>query len=246
MIIQTYEIQTLEEAMRCIELGVDHIGSVMLTPDGKDADELKEVMAYVGFAGKRSSLIPLFDDREAICEVIDSHRPHILHLCNDILGQEIEGHLRLQNYIKDRFPYTLIMRTIPIPVKVRMIEPFLELLKSFAPCSDMYLLDTWVQDPPVSHYVGITGINCDWEAASFLVRESPLPCILAGGLGPHNVYEAIKKVRPQGVDTCSLTNQQATDGSIIRFKKDFDRLAAFVYEARKAFEELQWRPVDND
>ncbi|MBN1940309.1 MAG: N-(5'-phosphoribosyl)anthranilate isomerase, partial [Candidatus Aminicenantes bacterium] len=60
--------------------------------------------------------------------------------------------------------------------------------------------------------------------------------ILAGGLSPENVYEAAMKVRPAGVDSCTLTNAVDLEGKPIRFKKDFAKVAAFVAESRRAEE----------
>lgn len=50
---------------------------------------------------------------------------------------------------------------------------------------------------------GGTGRKLDWDAASAFVRASRLPVVLAGGLTPENVGEAIQTVRPYGVDVSS-------------------------------------------
>lgn len=57
------------------------------------------------------------------------------------------------------------------------------------------LLDTKVQERP-----GGSGRSFNWDLAQ-VIREVPL--ILAGGLNPHNVREAIRRVRPFGVDVSS-------------------------------------------
>ncbi len=46
-----------------------------------------------------------------------------------------------------------------------------------------------------------SGVTADWEAARSLARHSRL--VLAGGLDPHNVGEAVRAVRPFGVDVSS-------------------------------------------
>jgi len=74
---------------------------------------------------------------------------------------------------------------------------------------------------------GGTGIQFPWEVASKAKEERDF--ILAGGLNPSNVGEAIKKVRPVGVDVCS--GVEATSG-----KKDLSRMIDFVKEVRKADE----------
>jgi len=51
--------------------------------------------------------------------------------------------------------------------------------------------------------LGGTGRTHDWAISAEFVRRSPLPVFLAGGLNPANVAEAIRLVRPYGVDLCS-------------------------------------------
>lgn len=63
---------------------------------------------------------------------------------------------------------------------------------------DRYLLDSY--DPKT---VGGTGKTCDWNQARDLVRASDAPILLAGGLTPENVAEAIRTVKPWGVDVSS-------------------------------------------
>ena len=50
---------------------------------------------------------------------------------------------------------------------------------------------------------GGTGLTHDWNKSAEIVRNSKLPVVLAGGLNPNNVKEAIKIVKPYGVDTNS-------------------------------------------
>lgn len=50
---------------------------------------------------------------------------------------------------------------------------------------------------------GGSGKTIDWEAAAAFVRETRMPVILAGGLTPRNVAEAISIVHPYAVDVSS-------------------------------------------
>lgn len=72
---------------------------------------------------------------------------------------------------------------------------------------------------------GGTGTQADWK----LVHEIAVryPIVLAGGLTPENVAEAIRRVDPIGVDTSSGTE---TDGV-----KDPAKMTAFVSNARAEF-----------
>ena len=61
MIIQIYEIQTPEEAETIIDLGVDHIGSVILSEAEWKIPGLKETLDFIRSTSAKSSLIPLFN-----------------------------------------------------------------------------------------------------------------------------------------------------------------------------------------
>jgi phosphoribosylanthranilate isomerase len=76
--------------------------------------------------------------------------------------------------------------------------------------------------------LGGTGRRLDPALAARLVAGWAKPAILAGGLGPDNVAEAIEAVRPAGVDACSGT--EARPGV-----KDPARLRDYVQAARTAF-----------
>jgi phosphoribosylanthranilate isomerase len=51
--------------------------------------------------------------------------------------------------------------------------------------------------------LGGTGRTHNWEISRNIVEEVNIPVFLAGGLNPENVLEAIKAVRPYGLDICS-------------------------------------------
>jgi len=75
---------------------------------------------------------------------------------------------------------------------------------------------------------GGSGRTFPWELARRFVEDNrKLQVILAGGLTPENVTEAIKTVRPFGVDV--TTGVEASAG-----RKDRDRLRAFIRSARAA------------
>jgi phosphoribosylanthranilate isomerase len=51
--------------------------------------------------------------------------------------------------------------------------------------------------------LGGTGLTHNWEISREIVKAVDIPVFLAGGLHPGNVREAIKAVKPFGVDVCS-------------------------------------------
>jgi len=245
MIVQIYEIQSPQEAEKCIELGVDHIGSVILSQDGWRVRVLREVTRITARTEIKNSLIPLFQDSDTIYRAIDYYRPDYMHFCESLTdndGKEVELNrfFQFQLNMKEKFPEIGIMRSIPIPEEGSSLDlPTLDIARVLEPVTDIFLTDTWLGEEPVRGYIGITGKKADLEIARELVLQSKTPVILAGGLSPGNVYDALIKVLPVGGDSCTHTNMVDEEGNPIRFKKDFRKVEKFVKEVRRAEERIE-------
>lgn len=94
----------------------------------------------------------------------------------------------------------------------------LPLLDAFALAGAIVMLDT----PAGNGSYGGTGHTGDWRLAAEAARHWPI--ILAGGLRPDNLAEALAVVTPRGVDVSSGVE---TDGV-----KDIAKIAAFLCAAR--------------
>jgi len=238
MIVQIYEIQTPQEAEKCIEQGVDHLGSVILNRDEWRLPLLRETVRLTEGSQCKSSMIPLFRDLEITFRALDYYRPDYIHFCDaltDVNGKisEMEKFVEFQETVNRKFPEIGIIRSIPIPREgIAPDFPSLEIARTFAPISDLFLTDTWKEDAPVEGFIGITGETVDPKVAQELVRQSPIPVILAGGLSPLNVHDALMAVRAAGADSCTLTNRVDPSGSPIRFEKDFNKVSDFVKGVR--------------
>ena len=243
MIVQIYEIQTPEEAIALLHMGVQHIGSVALPTLTKRDPILYQTIQLVHNYGAKSSLIPLFSEPDRIFQLMEDYSPDIIHFCENILTlDKLDPIVRFQKKVKQNFPKIQIQRAIPIPVSGKgKIEKVLKIAKELEDVSDYFLTDT-VLEPnessglmdtqSVSGFVGITGQVCDWEIARSLVQQSKIPVIIAGGLSPQNVKDAIEKIKPAGVDSCSATNQLDDHGKPIRFKKDMNKVGEFIKNAK--------------
>jgi len=83
-----------------------------------------------------------------------------------------------------------------------------------------FLLDAW---SPIAR--GGTGQTFNWDIAASAAADRKI--ILAGGLSCDNISDAIKKVRPYGVDVSS--GVEAAPG-----KKDAVKITEFIRKAREA------------
>lgn len=261
IIIQIYEVQDPGEAEKLIELGVDHIGSVILDRNNWRDPAIREVVRLTAGTSAKSSLIPLFSEADEVLRVLDYYEPDIIHFCEHIpasngkraeIYKYIQDYIVLQENIRNRYPGMQIMRSLPLPRPVTATATISTaairigigaLVDAFGPVSDFFMTDTVLgtqggagddTEQPVEGFVGITGETCDWDVAAWLVNISPLPVILAGGLSPENTFDAIARVRPSGVDSCTRTNVLDPQGLPVRFHKDFKRVKRLIEETRRA------------
>ena len=79
-------------------------------------------------------------------------------------------------------------------------------------------------DASVKGVYGGSGVTADWNGAAELAKKYPL--LLAGGLTPENVAEAVSRVKPWGVDVAS--GVESTVG-----EKDAGKMVEFVKKVRE-------------
>ena len=86
--------------------------------------------------------------------------------------------------------------------------------------TDSWLLDAYAADKP-----GGTGERFNWDLA-IKAQKLGRPIFLAGGLTPENVGDAVRRVRPYGVDVSS--GVEAAPG-----RKDHAKVKAFIHAAKR-------------
>ena len=114
--------------------------------------------------------------------------------------------------LKDMVPQRIVAT---VPARSGMLDR----ARRLAEVADALLIDSFAAGK-----LGGTGTVHDWNLSADLVREIDLPIILAGGLGPENVADAIEAVRPYAVDVSSGVE---TDGA-----KDPEKIMAFLKEVK--------------
>ena len=104
-------------------------------------------------------------------------------------------------------------------IRVKSLES-LEPLKSYQNLVSAFLLDTYAP-----HMPGGTGQVFNWDIA--IEAKNFGRVILAGGLTPENISEAIRMVKPYAVDVSSGVE-------LVKGKKDHQKMRLFIERARSA------------
>jgi phosphoribosylanthranilate isomerase len=216
--VQIYGITTTEDATDVDRLGPDSIGVVLDegidTWDSVDADIAHRIVSAVTRA--RIVALSLSTDPDRALATARVLGPDILHLAR-------ADHMETAalERIRASVAPTQLMLTVPIhgPDSVSLAHRLAEF-------GDYLLLDT---KHPETGTVGATGHTHDWAISAAIVGGLDSPVILAGGLGPQNVKDAISAVKPFGVDSETRTSRDAD-----RRRKDMARVEAFIDLARGA------------
>lgn len=150
--------------------------------------------------------------------------PVLLHVPGSALPQDAALRLR-PDFLQTRHRPSPTLATALAEEGVALIESRLAMESEIPPppWGHVLLLDT-----PSPDAEGGSGRPFDWALAT----TAPRPFVLAGGLGPQNVAEAIAAARPAGVDAASRL--ESSPGA-----KDAARIRAFCTAARAAFEEIR-------
>lgn len=216
MLVQIYEIGSAEEARAVAAAGVDHVGVLVgrgAFPRERGAAAARAIFAALPARVRRVAL-SLSPDLGEIAHVIEQAGPDIIHLgaAAERFGAEMSAE------VKRGYPGVRLMRSIPV-----VNEASIAFAKAHEGIADFLLLDSHA---PGDAQIGALGRTHDWALSRRIVQTVAIPAILAGGLGPDNVREAIRAVGPAGVDSKTKTDRAGTHA------KDLEKVRAFVEGAR--------------
>ena len=217
-LIQVAGIRDRAEAELLQECGVRYLGFPLRLPvnradltEPEAADIIRSLQPPA-----RGVLITYLNEAGAITDFCRTLGARTVQLHGDIASAELER-------LRELDPALTIIKSLVVG---RHPASVLERLAvELAPLVDGFITDTYAPETGAS---GATGRTHDWAVSRRLVQLSPKPVILAGGLTPANVRQAIATVRPAGVDV--HTGVEDASGG-----KDRGKVLAFVEEARAGF-----------
>jgi phosphoribosylanthranilate isomerase len=221
-LIQIAGVIDRAEADLLVDSGVPYLGFPLRLPVHRE-DLSEEAAARIirrlpaGFLGVLITYLDRAQDVIGLCRFLGAR---VVQLHGDVEAAELK---RLKELDSDLFLIkSLVIGLHPMADLRRVIE-------WSAPYVDAYITDTF---DPATGASGATGRTHDWRLSRELVELSPRPVILAGGLTPDNVREAIMAVRPAGVD--AHTGVEDATG-----RKDRAKVERFLAEARDALREAR-------
>jgi phosphoribosylanthranilate isomerase len=216
--VQVAGVRNLEEGRMMRAGGVDLLGFPLRLPvHAADLSEHEARDVIAGLGPESCVLITYEEDPGNLVDFCRFLNVGIVQLHADVPPDTLAR-------IRALSPLAIIKSYV---VGRESVDPA-EFVRAYAGVCDAFITDTF---DPATGASGATGRVHDWAVSADLVRRSPLPVILAGGLNPGNVRRAILETRPAAVD--AHTGVEAPDGS-----KDPELVRAFVREARAGFAAL--------
>lgn len=195
-------LTSAEDATTALELGADYVGFVLYphSPRGIFPEHFFEIVQKIG------------NFQKVIAVLVNPSRQEVEKLLGAIPVRAIQLH-GTENPAE--------FGSLPVPVwrALRLRD------KVWDPAPEGWPAERYVLDAFRPGCWGGTGTVADWAAAAQLATRRPI--MLAGGLTPENVAEAVRTVRPLGVDVSS--GVETAPG-----KKDIAKLSRFILNARAA------------
>lgn len=223
MKVQIYTLQSVEEALEVSSTGVQHIGitpSYIGLPGEISYEVAKSICNEVTEVTKVA--LSVSSDLDEIVDMVMYVNPDILHLCGEPGEVNVKDIISLRNKLQN------YERNIPIMQAISVEDnSAIEFAKEYENVCEYFILDT---STTLVQGVGASGKVHDWNISKSIVDTVKIPVILAGGLSPDNVKEAIAKVNPWGVDSLTHTNRILEDGN---FVKDIEKVKKFFVNATK-------------
>jgi phosphoribosylanthranilate isomerase len=212
MKIKICGIKTEHDLAAAINSGADAVGFITDVP----VDSPRKIT--LAEASRLISKVPLFVTTVLVIMPENAHQAVRMIQAARPVAVQIHNALPLSELVKIKETGVKLIKTIQV-CRDSKADMLIKQIKQFSGVADAILLDTALDGK-----TGGTGVPHNWEVSSKVVLNAGIPVILAGGLKPENVGDAVKCVRPYAVDTASGVE---TDG-----KKDQKKVMDFINNVR--------------
>lgn len=205
------------------DCGVHCVGLPLRLPVNKE--DITEDEARAIIQKTRAQILP-------VCITYLAQANDIAQFCKelDVAHVQLHGDVELKELQKLAAiaPHLYVIKSLVVKADGSNKKALLHAVSETAPYVDAYITDT---HNPKTGADGATGLTHDWNISALLVKQSPRPVILAGGLTAENVADAIRFVKPAGVDAHTGIEDSAG-------RKSQALVCKFAEESAKAFAEI--------
>lgn len=205
MEVKVCGITNIEDAAAAVECGADALGFIFHAPSPRYVSP-EEVKAVIDRLPADVCKVGVFVNRD---------RQLINALVSDCGLDMVQLHGDERPEFCAQFPSGIVIKAI-YPES----GEDLAMLQS-------YKVRAFLMDTRKGGLYGGTGRACDWDLAAAIARQYPL--ILAGGLGPDNLEEAIRKVAPLAVDLNSGIESAPGKKDHAKMKKAVEKAKAMKH-----------------
>lgn len=201
-------ITSIEDAQRCVAAGADMLGFVVDVPVEGPFKLSADDAAVI------SKGVPAHVEKIIITSAADPAK--LKALCGKVgaTGIQVVASSKISPSglaaLRGLLGGLKVIKSVPI-----VDAPSVEAALAYSDVADILLIENR----------GVSTQHPDWKLCAELVHACKKPVMLAGGLNPANVAEAIAAVKPWGVDVLSGVE---TDG-----RKDATKLNAFISASRQ-------------
>jgi phosphoribosylanthranilate isomerase len=197
-------IGSMEEALAAIEAGASALGLVGAMPSGPGVISDELIRRIAGEVPPSIDTFLLTSETSVESIVRHHHRTstHTIQLV-DALATGTYSELRTA------LPGIKLVQVIHVRDESSVAEAI-----GISKQVDAILLDSGNPGLPVKE-LGGTGRTHDWKLSRMIRDNIGIPVYLAGGLNPENISQAIREVRPFGIDLCSGVR---TNGKLDKIK----------------------------
>ena len=208
----------VEDALRAAELGADAVGFVFAPSTRQVTPEQVRVIAAELPAGVERIGVFVGGSAEEIAAAAETAR---------LTGVQLHG--GFEPGLAERLPELAVIPVVHWEAADRE-NSVGEAAGEFAKVAGSAPGRRVLVDAKVGQASGGLGVSFNWESARGVFdaqRERGVRIVLAGGLRPENVTEAIQVLRPWGVDVVSGVEREPG-------RKDVEKLRRFMENARRA------------
>lgn len=215
---------SVRDAQMAVDAGADYLGVLVDVPGSERSLTIDRALAIA--EASRIPVVILLSGKgvDDIISIAGTLKPFAVHLLGHYSAQSIKE-------LKQKLECQ-VWPTVYLPAKGQGkvdVDVVKESAKSYEQAgADLIVIDTMslAADGAVSRYGG-TGKTGDWDAARELVASLRVPVLLAGGINPDNVREAIRRVDPYGVDLATGVEES-------KCKRDPEKVKRLMQEVRNA------------